>query len=55
MRFQLVRYFTLASLGMFALVAAALSYFQWQQSGFFNKVQGEQADFFKRVFSEWCG
>lgn len=49
MRFQLVRYFTLASLGMFALVAAALSYFQWQQSGFFNKVQGEQADFFKTV------
>lgn len=49
MRFQLVRYFTLASLGMFALVAAALSYFQWQQSGFFNQVQSDQAGFFKTV------
>lgn len=49
MRFQLVRYFTVASLGMFALVAAALVYFEHDQSVFFKSVQEKQIDFFKSV------
>ncbi len=49
MRFRLVRYFTLASLGMFLLVALALGYFERQQSDFFKRVQVQQSDFFKHV------
>jgi len=47
--FQLVRYFSLASLVMFALVALALTYFEGQQSGFFKQVQKEESDFLKKV------
>ena len=47
--FQLVRYFSLASLVMFALVALALAYFESQQSGFFKQVQKEEGAFFKKV------
>ena len=49
MRFQLVRYFTIASLGMFALVALALVYFEHDQSVFFGTVQEKQLGFFKTV------
>jgi len=49
MQFRLVRYFTLASLGMFALVAIALVYFEHQQGSFFKQVQGEQNVFFGQV------
>ena len=49
MHFQLVRYFTLASLGMFVLVALALTYFERQQSDFFKQVQDQQSGFFKEV------
>lgn len=49
MRFQLVRYFTIASLGMFALVALALMYFEHDQSVFFKEVQEKQIGFFKSV------
>ena len=49
MQFRLVRYFTLASLGMFGLVAIALVYFQHQQGSFFKAVQVEQSAFFNAV------
>ncbi|MFC5302931.1 sensor histidine kinase [Azospira restricta] len=49
MQFHLVRYFTAASLGMFLLVAAALTYFEFQQGDFFRATQAKQADFFKEV------
>jgi len=49
MRFQLVRYFTLASLGMFVLMALALTWFERQQGDFFKLVQTEQGTFFKDV------
>lgn len=47
--FQLVRYFSVGSLVMFALVALALTYFESQQTGFFKLVQKEEGDFFKKV------
>lgn len=49
MRFRLVRYFTLASLGMFALVAIALAYFEQQQSSFISDIQRKEIDFVKQV------
>ena len=49
MRFQLVRFITVASLGMFALVAAALIYFERDQGAFFKEVQATQIAFFKTV------
>ena len=49
MRFQLVRYFTLASLSMFVLVTLAIAWFERQQSEFFKQVQVEQGEFFKEV------
>ncbi|MBI2307360.1 MAG: sensor histidine kinase [Rhodocyclales bacterium] len=49
MHFHLVRYFSAASLGMFLLVAAALTYFEFQQGDFFRTTQTKQADFFKDV------
>lgn len=54
MRFRLVRYFVLASLGAFALVAAALVYFQRQQAELFHTVQGEEAEFFGAVQSSFA-
>jgi signal transduction histidine kinase len=47
MHFHLVRYFTATSLGMFLLVAAALTYFEFEQGTFFQQTQTKQADFFK--------
>jgi signal transduction histidine kinase len=49
MRFRLVRFFTLASLGMFALVALTLSYFEHQQGTFFKQVADQQGAFFGEV------
>ncbi|MCM2252666.1 MAG: hypothetical protein NDJ19_09945, partial [Ramlibacter sp.] len=49
MRFRLVRYFTLASLGMFAAVAIALVYFERQQASFIESVQREEIGFIKGV------
>ncbi len=48
-RFELVRYFTFASLAMFILVALALVYFQGQQRDFFQEVKREEGAFFKQV------
>lgn len=47
MKFHLVRYFTAASLGMFVLVAAALSYFEIEQSRFLRDTLSRQSGFFK--------
>ena len=49
MRFQLVRYFTIASVGIFALVALALIYFQRDQVSFSKEVQAQQISFFESV------
>lgn len=49
MRFQLVRYFTIASLGMFTLVALALFYFEREQRASLKAVHQQQAIFFKDV------
>lgn len=49
MQFRLIRYFTLASLGMFILVALATIYFERQQGEFFKEVQSKQGEFFKEV------
>ncbi|WP_018988388.1 sensor histidine kinase [Aromatoleum toluclasticum] len=49
MQFRLVRYFTLASLGMFALVALSLIYFERQQGNFFRQTGDEQRTFFGEV------
>jgi two-component system, NtrC family, sensor kinase len=46
MKFQLVRFFTAASLGMFMLVATALTYFEFAQSAFFRSTQETQSEFF---------
>ena len=48
-RFHLVRYFSIASIVMFILVAIALSYFIFQQSSFFKTVQQQQLSFFAEV------
>jgi two-component system, NtrC family, sensor kinase len=47
--FQLTRYFTITSFMAFALVAAALMYFEKQQGAFFRQVQDEQSGLFQRV------
>jgi two-component system, NtrC family, sensor kinase len=49
MRFRLVRFFTLASLGMFGLVALTLAYFEHQQGGFIKHVEEQQGSFFGEV------
>lgn len=49
MKFRLVRHFTFASLGMFALVALALMYFERQQAIFFQNVQLQEIAFVKHV------
>jgi len=49
MQFRLVRYFTLASLGMFGLVALSLIYFEQQQGQFFKQTSDEQGTFFSDV------
>jgi two-component system, NtrC family, sensor kinase len=43
--FRLVRHFTLASIGLFAAVAAALGYFERQQGSFFEQVQRQELAF----------
>ena len=48
-RFQLVRYFSLTATGLFILVALALTYFERDQSKFFQTVQEKQNSFFKQV------
>ncbi|WP_332670485.1 sensor histidine kinase [Aromatoleum sp.] len=55
MRFRLVRHFTLASLGMFCLVALTLIYFEQQQGALLRQVQEQQGAFFndvQRVFAK---
>ncbi len=47
--FRLVRYFTVASLGAFLLVAGALLYFEGLEGEFFKKVQQAQSEFFRSV------
>lgn len=54
MRFRLVRYFTLASLGIFAVVTLALAYFERQQAAFFQDVQRQESEFFKQVQSNFA-
>ena len=49
MRFKLVRYFTLASLGMFVLMALALVWIEREQGEFFKSAQSEQGVFFQNV------
>lgn len=53
-RFQLVRYFTLTSLGMFLLAALALGLFLRQQSSLFQTVQSQEAEFFSEVQSAFA-
>lgn len=48
-RFQLVRYFLLTALGLFILVALAMTYFERNQEKFFQDVQQKQNAFFKQV------
>jgi len=48
-RFRLVRYFTLASLGVFAAVAAAMAYFERQQASFIHEVQKQELEFVRQV------
>lgn len=48
-RFQLVRYFSLTGLGLFIVVALALTYFERDQGKFFQNVQQRQGAFFKQV------
>jgi two-component system NtrC family sensor kinase len=48
-RFRLVRYFTLASLGLFAAVAGALAYFERQQAEFIQQMQRQQLEFVRQV------
>jgi signal transduction histidine kinase len=48
-RFRLVRYFTVASLGAFVLVAAALTWHERRQAAFLQQAQQEQGAFFKGV------
>jgi signal transduction histidine kinase len=54
MRFRLVRYFTLASLGMFAVVAIALAYFEQQQASFISEIQRKEIDFVKQVQGDFA-
>ena len=49
MRFRLVRYFTVAALGMFVVVTLALVFFERQQAAFFHEVQSAEVEFIKRV------
>lgn len=49
MRFQLVRYFVAASLGIFTLVTLAMVYFEREQTEIFKTVQSLQVGFFQRV------
>jgi signal transduction histidine kinase len=48
-RFRLVRYFTLASVGIFAAVAGALAYFERQQADFIGQMERQELDFVKQV------
>lgn len=49
MRFQLLRYFVVASLGVFTLVTLAMVYFEREQTEIFKSVQDLQVGFFRRV------
>lgn len=53
-RFQLVRYFSLTSLGLFVVVALILVYFERDQGQFFQRVQQNQNADFKRVQDEFA-
>ena len=48
-RFQLVRYFSVTALGLFTVVALALTYFQRDQGAFFQEVQHKHNAFFTQV------
>lgn len=54
MRFQLVRYFVAASLGIFTLVTLAIVYFEHEQSGIFKELQEQQVGFFRQVQDEFA-
>ena len=48
-RFRLVRYFTVASVGLFAAVAGALAYFERQQTEFIQQMQRHELEFVQQV------
>jgi two-component system, NtrC family, sensor kinase len=48
-RFKLVRYFSLTAFGLFIAVALVLTYFERDQSQFFQDVQQKQNAFFQQV------
>ena len=48
-RFRLVRYFTVASLGLFAVVALALAYFERQQASFLQQMQRQELAFVRQL------
>jgi two-component system NtrC family sensor kinase len=48
-QFRLVRYFTVASVGMFVAVAAALAYFEHQQASFMATVRREEVAYLQQV------
>jgi two-component system NtrC family sensor kinase len=49
MQFRLVRYFTLASVGLFAAVAGTLAYLDREKSVFVETIQRKEIDFVKQV------
>ena len=53
MRFDLIRYFTLASVTAFAVVAAAIIAFDHQQSDFFRQVQSSEHALFERAQADF--
>lgn len=54
MQFKLVRYFTVASLFMFALVAAVLMHFQTEAGSLLQSVQSQQNRFFSQVQQDFA-
>ena len=53
-RYPLVRYFLLTALGLFIVVALALTYFDREQVSFFRDVQEKQNAFFKKVQDDFA-
>lgn len=53
-QFKLVRYFTLASIVMFVIVALAITYFETEQGEFFSDVQSRQIDTIAQLQSSFA-
>ena len=53
-RYPLVRYFSLTALGLFIVVALALTFFDREQASFFRDVQEKQNAFFKKVQDDFA-